>query len=73
MRTLASPAPVDMLPLPEAGELSRPLTDAEKRLQALLVEGLQSGPGSEMNDAYFERRRERIAAFRRAQKTSASR
>ena len=30
------------------------------QLRALLVDGMGSGPGSEMNEAYFERIRERI-------------
>lgn len=30
------------------------------RLRALLIQGLESGPGSEMNSDYFDRLRERI-------------
>lgn len=30
------------------------------QLRALLVQGMESGPGSEMDDDYFERIRERI-------------
>lgn len=30
------------------------------QLRALLIQGMESGSGSEMNDSYFERIRERI-------------
>ncbi|NWN89867.1 MAG: type II toxin-antitoxin system ParD family antitoxin [Micrococcaceae bacterium] len=30
------------------------------QLRALLIQGMESGAGSEMNDSYFERMRERI-------------
>ncbi|HRO94854.1 type II toxin-antitoxin system ParD family antitoxin, partial [Citricoccus sp.] len=33
---------------------------ARTQLRALLVEGMGSGPGSEMDEAYFQRMRERI-------------
>ena len=33
---------------------------ARTRLRALLVDGIGSGSGSEMNEEYFERMRERI-------------
>jgi antitoxin ParD1/3/4 len=33
---------------------------ARAQLRALVVEGMASGPGSELDDAYFERLRERI-------------
>lgn len=37
-----------------------------ERLRALLLEGKNSGPGEPVDDAYFEKRRERIRAFRSA-------
>ncbi len=33
---------------------------ARTQLRALVVEGMGSGPGSEMDEAYFQRMRERI-------------
>lgn len=33
------------------------------QLRALLVQGIESGPGSEMDDDYFERLRERVRKF----------
>ncbi|MFE7843645.1 type II toxin-antitoxin system ParD family antitoxin [Microbacterium sp. NPDC057407] len=32
---------------------------ARERVRALVVEGMTSGPGSELDDSYFERLRER--------------
>lgn len=37
-----------------------------ERLRAMLLEGAMSGPGEPVDEAYFERRRERIRAARSA-------
>jgi len=50
----------DLLPLPEAGDVSRPLTPAEQRLKDLILEGMASGDAGEMDKAYFDSLRERV-------------
>ncbi len=64
MQTEKSPTPISdsflPFPNPESGEPERPLTAPEKHLQALLLEGIASGPGPVLDAAYFDGLRERI-------------
>jgi antitoxin ParD1/3/4 len=40
---------------------------AVAKLRALIMEGINSGPGEVADEAYFERKRERIRAFRKGE------
>lgn len=56
-------AQVDQRGYGTSSEFVRELIRREQgrtQLRSLLVEGMGSGPGSEMDEAYFERMRERI-------------
>jgi len=66
MQTNGSSISPEFLPLPEAGDAARPLTDTEKRLQDLLLEGLESGEDGVMDDAYFDSLHEQVRAICRS-------